>query len=364
MTRMPADDRSGRSEHDDDLYEEAPRSIFAATWFRALLILAVVVAVGAVSVPYIIDAVNPVLKPKLASRATPPPAPSPAAVAPSPAAVPPTASAPATVPPAGPATVPTSPPSVAPPPAAKAPDKPLAPSDRSVVADKPASVATVPAETTARPEQKSERTAALTPAAPAAPRAVRSATAPSGKWWVQVGAYRNEATAKKVAARLREQNYTTVEQSVRGTAPRATKATAGDAAAPPATSARAGADQYDVFVAGMSADELNTRLGAKGLTAEESGTGALVKPSLPLRDAVALSKELAVDGLKVQVRRAGAASEPMARAADTPAAPATSEGDTLYRVRVGAFADRETAVATLKELEAKGYKPFIARGGS
>jgi hypothetical protein len=32
-------------------------------------------------------------------------------------------------------------------------------------------------------------------------------------------------------------------------------------------------------------------------------------------------------------------------------------------VRVGAFPDRATAVSTLKELEAKGYKPFIARGG-
>ena len=44
--------------------------------------------------------------------------------------------------------------------------------------------------------------------------------------------------------------------------------------------------------------------------------------------------------------------------------PAVSSGDTLYRVRVGAFTDRATAMTTLKELEAKGYKPFIARGGS
>jgi hypothetical protein len=31
-------------------------------------------------------------------------------------------------------------------------------------------------------------------------------------------------------------------------------------------------------------------------------------------------------------------------------------------VRVGAFADRAAALAAAKELEAKGYKPFIARG--
>ena len=41
----------------------------------------------------------------------------------------------------------------------------------------------------------------------------------------------------------------------------------------------------------------------------------------------------------------------------------SASGATLYRVRVGAFPDRATAVSTLKELEAKGYKPFIARGG-
>jgi hypothetical protein len=30
-------------------------------------------------------------------------------------------------------------------------------------------------------------------------------------------------------------------------------------------------------------------------------------------------------------------------------------------VSVGGFADRATAVATLKELESKGYKPFLTR---
>jgi hypothetical protein len=34
----------------------------------------------------------------------------------------------------------------------------------------------------------------------------------------------------------------------------------------------------------------------------------------------------------------------------------------LHRVRVGAFDDRGTAQAAARELEAKGYKPFIARG--
>ena len=103
---------------------------------------------------------------------------------------------------------------------------------------------------------------------------------------------------------------------------------------------------------GQSPAELNTRLAAKGLTVEAAGNGAVVKPSLPLRDAVALSKELAVDGLKVQVRRTGGSTATAERA---------SSGDTLHRVSVGGFPDKATAMATLKELEGKGYKPFLTR---
>jgi cell division septation protein DedD len=210
--------------------------------------------------------------------------------------------------------------------------------------------ATTPAETpNAEPKVK--------PAA-AKPTAKAAKPAASRQWFVQVGAFKDAATAQKVAAKLRDEKYT-VEESPRSvSAATVAKATMTSSTAP------SGGDQYDVIITGQSPAEINKRLEAKGLAAEAVANGVVVKPSLPLRDAVALSKELAVDGLKVQVRRAGAASEPAPRAADTPPAPATSEGDTLYRVRVGAFADRETAVATLKELEAKGYKPFITRGGS
>src|SRR3989442_1395291 len=95
----------------------------------------------------------------------------------------------------------------------------------------------------------------------------------------------------------------------------------------------------------------------KPAAAKKAGGGVVVKPRLPLRDAVALSKDLAVDGLKVQVRRAGAsAPAPSAGAA-------TSGGDSLYRIRVGPFDDRVAATSTLRELEQRGYTPFIARGG-
>jgi SPOR domain len=86
-----------------------------------------------------------------------------------------------------------------------------------------------------------------------------------------------------------------------------------------------------------------------------------VKPSLPLRDAVALSKDLAVDGLKVQVRRAAGGPAPAPAAASSTSI--TTDDGMLYRVRVGPFDDKTTATSTLRELQQKGYSPFIARGG-
>jgi hypothetical protein len=170
-----------------------------------------------------------------------------------------------------------------------------------------------------------------------------------------VGAFKDEDTAKRLAAGLRAQNFKVADVVGSPAAPAA-------APAPAPVPAPAGADQYDVFVTGLPPGELMTRLTAKGLAAETSGAGVVIRPSLPLRDAVALSKDLAVEGLKVQVRRAGGDT---ARPSTRPPAPAVASaraGDGLYRVRVGAFAERTAAVAALRQLEAKGYKPFIARG--
>jgi hypothetical protein len=378
----PDDDRPDRPDPPDhELYDETPpRSIFAATWFRAVLVLLVLGAVGAVAVPYILDAMNPPPK-TTASRSTSaaPPVAAPPAVTPAPVPPPPAPSAPPSAPdktvmPDKPATaMPTTPrkpfgtDKAAAPDKASVPDKAMAP-DKTAMADKP-----VTADKAAVPEKKDTRTAAADtkkPAPAATKRAATTATttapkATGGEWWVQVGAFRDPEHAKKVAAKLRADNYK-VEESVRGDAP-AKAAASSDKSAPAASAAApAGADQYDVFVSGLSAAELNKRLSAKGLAAEASGGGAVIKPSLPLRDAVALSKDLAVEGFKVQVRRAGGvAPEPAPRtASDRAVEPsAAAGGQTLYRVRVGAFPDRATAMVTLKELEDKGFKPFIARGG-
>ena len=374
---MSADDHTDDSEH--DLYEEtAPRSIFATMWFRALLVLVILAGVVAVAAPYILDATNPPTKSTIASRPQSAPAltPSPAPSAPMSSSLTQADTAPsaAAAAPANRAAA-DKPASALPGPAAQvsATDKPAA-SGKSTMEEKapaaPKTAAAAPkvaAEKSTTPEPvvaaasetkseaKSPATTAKGVASATAASAPRAST--SGDWWVQVGAYRDETMARKLAERLREQNYS-VKESVKGAA--------ADRSSPaPSVAKPAGIDEYDVFVSNTSTTDLNSRLAGKGLAAEPSGSGVVVKPSLPLREAVALSKDLATDGLKVQVRRAGRPTgETTIPAGAKRPTPAASSGDSLHRVRVGAFPDHATAVTTLKELEAKGYKPFIARGGS
>src|SRR5205809_401185 len=243
---MAADDKRGGG-----LYDVEPRrSIFAALWFRVILVLIVVGVIGALAVPYVLDVVNPPgVKPAVVPKAT------------------------------------------------------------------------------------------ATPVAPA-----------RGAYWVQVGAFKDLESAKRLAARLRDQNYPVEESSTGGP----TRHNPGNTpAAPPGGDV--GSDKYDVFVGGAALADVTAKLSAKGLTTEPARDGVVVRPSLPLRDAVALSKDLAAMGLKVQVRRSGAAASP----ASTPAA--NPGGDGLHRVRVGPYPDRAAATSALKELEATGYNPFLAR---
>jgi cell division septation protein DedD len=352
-------DHNDRDHGSDDLYDETtPRSIFAATWFRAVLVLIVLGVIGAVAVPYILDAMN--APPGRLSATAKPPAPVPGQ--------PPAAMAPPAVSPA-----PTAPPSSPPTPTTPAATSPTPLSDKSAEKNDTLVAGTPAAQEPPKPEPKpaprppagtetvstTEPKPAATADSPTRPtqkvaKATTSAAKPpSGRqWFVQVGAFKDAAAAKKVAAKLREDKYT-VEESTRGVS----AATVAKATAAPSTAS--GADQYDVIVSGGSPEDVTKRLAGKSLTAQPTPNGVVVKPSLPLRDAVALSKELAVDGLKVQVRRAGGAA-PTARASSTASASAAGS-DTLYRVSVGGFSDRAKAVATLKELEAKGYKPFLTR---
>jgi cell division septation protein DedD len=365
-------------EQEQELYEDVPpRSIFAATWFRVVLVVIVLGVIGAVAVPYVLDWMNPPPPPRSAATRTPgaPLAPSvfdrplgekPAGdklAADKPAAEKPAEKKdsmliPAPVAPPAPPTplpAPANPPArtdlkseVKPSTPAPAPARPPAEAKPAPARTETKAAAKPPA--TPRSAPKAAAAAKPSPPRPAPAKAAKpAAPAASGPFWVQVGAFKDPEAAKRLAGKLREENFK-VEESVRRTGEPAA------ASKTPAT-APAGADQYDVFVSGMSAEELNKRLAGKGLAAETSGDGVVVKPSLPLRDAVTLSKDLAVDGFKVQVRRAGGG----ATTVSAPSAPAEG-GVTLHRVRVGAFADRAAARAAARQLEAKGYKPFIARG--
>lgn len=352
-----ADTNDRHQGSDNDLFDEtAPRSIFAATWFRAVLVLIVLGVIGAVAVPYILDAMNAPKSGTTAKLPTATPQPSKPPTPPAPVAVtpPPLPSAP----PGPVAGTPATPPTAATPAPPPAPSGPIAATPAPTPPPTPPSLTDKPSDT------KDAMVAATTPAdppkaepktKPAAAKTVVKAAKPaaSGQWFVQVGAFKDAGTAKKVAAKLREDKYT-VEESLRTGSATVAKATT--TSAPPSSG---GSDHYDVIITGQSSAEINKRLSAKGLAAEPVANGAVVKPSLPLRDAVALSKDLAVDGLKVQVRRAGgsATSTPKASSGTT----ASATGDSLHRVSVGGFPDRAAAMTALKELEAKGYKPFLTR---
>jgi len=319
MAARDHDDRHDELDAEHDLYDDSPpRSIFAATWFRAVLILIVLGVIGAVAVPYILDVLNPAAPktPVIARPASPPPvASTPTSPTPAPAA---------------------DKPAEAFPPTTATTDRPTAGSPGSLAKAEPLAPDTAPSAT-------NHATAAGTPttAVPAASH---------GTWWVQVGAFRNETTAKRLVDRLRADNYDVTELTSAPTGARA--ATSAGASAAVASSTK---DQYDVVVSGTSIEDVNRRLAARGLASRPAEASVVVTPSMPLRDAVKLSQALAVEGLKVQVKRA-AGAEPRQRAESAPAA------TRLYRVRVGGFADRAAAQAAAKELEAKGYKPFVGRG--
>ena len=317
---MAADDKRGGG-----LYDVEPRrSIFAALWFRVILVLIVVGVIGALAVPYVLDVVNPpgvkpAVVPKPAAPAVATPAPPPA-LAPAPAQAPAPAEPPAPKPPA------------------------VAPVPTPAPAAQPATTEEKQAErpTTTKPAKQTARRVAKAQATPAAPA--------RGAYWVQVGAFKDAESAKRLAARLRDQSYH-VEESATASA---TRQNPGSTPAPP-PGGGSGSDRYDVFVGGGTVEEITAKLSLKGLTSEPARDGVVVRPSLPLRDAVALSKDLAATGLKVQVRRAGSSASAASASA------MNGDGAGLHRVRVGPYPDRAAAASALKELEAKGYKPFIAR---
>jgi len=318
-----------------DYADDVPRSVFATTWFRAIIVIVALGVVGVLALPYLLDWVKP-------SNLSPTPkgpvvsVPSlPRGSAETPMGVP---AAPPASPPAPPAPATPTPqvPSAAP----KAPEPSPAPSPGAPARGRAPSAA--PAQTAAVKHESAK--------AAAKPRPRRAAAAKAaGPFWVQVGAFRGEEHAKALVAKLQADNFRAEEVAVSGGAAETAGSEVGESAP---------GDKYDVFVSVASPADVNVKLTGKGLSADPVAGGPDIKPSLQLRDAVALSKDLAVEGLKVQVRRA-----PAGVRARPPAGAGTASGNGLFRVRVGSFPDRSAAEAARKALAAKGYAGFISRGG-
>ena len=352
----------------DEGDDESPRSLFSALWFRALLAVLVLGVIAAIAVPYVLDlpTTSPLKFATAKSAAPPAPANAPAAStdSPAPADSAPAASSTAKAEDPSVATARPPAPKPAPPktatPKAAAPAKPPAPKPAMVARAAEAPKAAAKAETpkpAAKPAEPPRKSAAASSAAPKATEQTKPipptpvSAAPGRPYWVQVGAFKDSETAQKVAARLREQGLRVEETTTVPAAPRAASAPA--VQTPP--------DRYDVLVSGVSAADIEPKLAGKGLKGENTANGAVVRPSLALREAVALSRDLADAGLSVQVRRIGGPAPAPTAPAPTPAA-SPAAGQTLYRVRVGSYTERAAAVDALKQLEDKGYKPFIARG--
>lgn len=265
-------------EEEEEYEEEEPRSVFATTWFRALLIVVILAVVGILALPYALDWFGPA-KPQISIVK---PAEPPAPAQPQPTTLPPKA---------------------AEPPAELAP-KPAAPAAPTVPAPQ---VAEKPAEPAPKP----------TAPAPAPTR---------GDYWVQVGAFSDAKNAARFAARLTDRKYPVEQATV-------TRGSAG------------GTEGNEIFVSGAKQRDVYDLVKAKGYHVDAVKGGAVVRPPLPLRDAVALSKELADKGMDVKIRRVGGTRKA-----------------TFHVVRVGGYADRKEAEAVRKELADKGTPGFIAKG--
>ena len=330
---------------EDEQDELARRSIFSAGWFRALLVLTVLAIIVVVSLPYLLNWLEPTPSPpgkpqaKVSEPAVPPPPTAPAPAPPAPA-VTPSPSAPA--PPAKPE---------APAPAAK-PDAPAtaqAPAAPSP-ADRPVGTAPLPAvPAPASPPAKTAPAAkAETPKAPSAAKKSAPVEAGQGGYWVQVGAFAEERNAEALSKQLKSENFpVTISRISRGgSVPAAAKA---------APSAPAAGGQNQLFITGSTPEAVNAALKGKG-TAQPVKGGVVVNPPFDLETAMSLSSSLKKEGFKVVIRRAKAASAPAAT-------PSSEGGGAIFHVvRVGGYPDRAKAQQVRSELDAKGHPGFLMQG--
>jgi cell division septation protein DedD len=332
---------------EDEQDELARRSIFSAGWFRALLVLTVLAIIVVVSLPYLLNWLEPTPgppgKPQAKVSEPAPPLPTTPAPAPPAPAVTPTPSAPA--PPAK-AEAPASPP--AKPEAPATAQAPAAPSP----ADRPVGTAPLPAvpAPAAPPAKTAPAAKTETPKAPSAATKGAPVEAGQGGYWVQVGAFAEERNAEALSKQLKGENFpVTVSRISRGgSAPPAAKAPA---------SAPAAGGQNQLFITGSTPEAVNAALKGKG-TAQPVKGGLVVNPPFDLETAMSLSSSLKKEGFKVVIRRAKAAPAPAAPPSDG------AGGAIFHVVRVGGYPDRAKAQQVRGELEAKGHPGFLMQGAA
>lgn len=341
---------------DDGEARSASRSLLAAGWLRALLVLGALAVVLVITVPYILQwfetgtTERPALTDAPVARSVP---------------IPPTQTETAPAPPSAPAATTTPAPAVMEPPTGKAAgpakdttaakelpaakDKP-APKELPAAKEKPASkespkvVAAAPrteppAKPATAPGSAAKDMTASKPTAKAPTTTARAAVVPSaepaksrngaGSYWVQVGLFENAGNADRLAQELRAEHFSVqVAQVTRG-------------GAEPAVS------RHEVLVTGSSVDAVTAALKGSG-TAQAGAGGVVVRPALDLKDAVTLSRRLASEGLEVRIRRAASAP--------------ASGGATIHLVRVGSYGTPAEAQAGKKQLAAKGISGFVTQG--
>jgi cell division septation protein DedD len=340
---------------DDEQDEVARRSIFSAGWFRALLVLTVLAIVVVVSLPYLLNWLEPIPAPPAKTQAKssgpppvpgPAPAPPPATSSPAPTLVPAPAAPGPPAKPQAPAPPAPAAKTEAPKPAPPAP-VPAAPSPAGrPLGTAPLPVVPAPAAPAAKPAPEARPAPAVKPAPAAQSEASKATPAPkrsgaaegesSGGYWVQVGAFLEEKNAEALAKQLRGENFPVqVSRLTRGGAP-----------------ARATGGQNQLFITGSTPDAVNAALKGKG-TAQAVKGGVAVNPPFELETAMSLSSSLKKEGFKVVIRRAEAAASKTA-----------GGGPAYHVVRVGGYSDRTKAQQVRGDLEAKGHPGFLTQGAA
>jgi cell division septation protein DedD len=310
-----------KPEHDEYLEDgeeggSLPRSIFAAGWFRALLLLAVIAIIAVVGLPYLLRWFEPPVPAPRAQagpgdRSTPSPSVPASRLKESPAAIPAAPASPTAT-------------AVQPAPGGAASRGSVAPPAAIAPATAPSAASKAPAAS--RPGARAAAEAKVAGASPTAPKARAQAPPAQGEYWVQVGAFQDRRNADRLAEAIR------AERLPVQLAPVTRDAGGGNGS------------RHELLVTGSTVEAVN-RLLRGHHSAEAVPGGALIRPALSLREAVELSKRLAGEGLTVKIRQA-----------------AVGGGSTYHVVRVGAFPDRARAMEARADLAAKGHAGFLTQG--